>query len=74
MHFSIDVTRKKVGSWAAMLVIGVVLIVTTLTLAPAAQQGEQGGTGNASALDVTLTDLDGVEISLASFKGKIVRW
>ena len=55
-----------------MPMIGVVLMLTMLTPAPAAQQGEQGGAGDASALDLTLTDLNGVDVSLASFRGKIV--
>ncbi len=87
------VSRVQVIGWGASPLIGVAIVLTMLTRAPAAHPGEQGpvasdssaqesaalGVGTetgvdtaSAALDLTLTDLDGREVSLAFFEGKVV--
>ena len=67
------VSQGRVFGWGAVPLTIVFIVLTMFTRVPAAQRGEQGGVDTASAaLDLTLTDLDGREVSLASFKGKVV--
>lgn len=60
--------RAGVIGRAEHLLIGLAIVLAMLVKVPAAQQ--VGST--AGALNLTLTDLDGAEVSLTAFQGKVV--